>query len=98
MVAREQQVRLRAARRPCGWRYGPGVVTASMVQPCAGDDLAVGERAVGPELGIVAGIEPRRLADIERTRGAVRPFGKHQRTGRRLDAAAPPANDRGGCG
>ena len=52
----------------------------------AGDHLAVGQRAVGLELGIVAGVEARRLADIERSRGAMRPFGEHHGPGRRLDS------------
>ncbi len=54
----------------------PGVVTASMRPAVAGDDLAVGERVVGPEVGVAAGVEPWPLADIERTRAAVRSFGK----------------------
>ena len=44
----------------------------------AGHDLAVGERAIGPEIGVVAGVEARRLADIERPRGPMRPFGQHR--------------------
>ena len=57
----------------------PGVVTASMRPAVAGDDLAVGERAVGLEVGVVAGVEARRLADIERPRGAMRPFARAPR-------------------
>ena len=63
----------------------PGVVTASMVQPSPAHHLAVGERAVGPEVGVVGGVEPRRLADMQRARGAVRALGQHLRAGRRLD-------------
>jgi hypothetical protein len=49
------------------------------------DDIAIGKRAVGPELGIVACIHARGLADVERSRGTVRAFGQHQGPGRRLD-------------
>ena len=52
----------------------------------AGDDLAVGQRAVGSEIGVVAGVETRRLAHIERAGGAVRAFRQHRRAGCRLDA------------
>ncbi len=51
----------------------------------AADHLAVGERAVGPEVGVVGGFEPRPVADMQRARGAMRAFGQNQRAGRRLD-------------
>ena len=44
----------------------PGVVMASSVQPSPLHHLAVGERAVGLEVGVVGGLEPRPVADMER--------------------------------
>src|SRR5260221_12713053 len=51
----------------------------------ASNDLTVGERAVGLELRLVTGVEPRRLADIERTRGAMGSFGENDGAGRGLE-------------
>ncbi len=51
----------------------------------AGNHLAIGERTVGTEIGIVAGIEARGFSHVERPRGTVRPFRQHQRAGRGLD-------------
>ena len=42
----------------------------------AAHHLAVGERAVGTKIRVVAGVEPRRLADMQRPRGAMRAFGQ----------------------
>ena len=76
----------------------PGVVTASMVKPLPLHHLAVGERAVRPEVGVVGALHARRLADVELARRPVRTFGQHQRAGRRLHRRHAPANDRDGCG
>ena len=53
----------------------PGVVIASMRPAVAAHHLAVGERAIGPEVRVVRRLHARRLAGMERTRGAVRAFG-----------------------
>ena len=90
MIAREQQIGLleRESHVVCGVAGRRDRLDG---EAPAGNDLAVGQRAIGPELGVVAGIEARRLADIEGTRGAVRSFGQNQGPGRRLDPG-----DRGG--
>ena len=48
--------------------------------------LAVGERMVGAEGMIAAGIERIVLADMQGAGGAVRAFAERARAGRRLDA------------
>ena len=63
----------------------PGVVMASSVQPSPLHRFAVGQRAVGPEVGVVGGFHPRPVADMERPRRPVRAFGQNQRAGRGLD-------------
>ena len=63
----------------------------------AAHDLAVGERAIGPEIRVVARLHARRLAGMERTRGAVRAFGIDGRAGRGLDRRARRANGRDAC-
>ena len=52
--------------------------------PRAADDLAVREGAIRLKLGIIAGIEPRRLVAADCTCWPVRSFCQHQGTGCRL--------------
>ena len=52
----------------------------------AAHHLAVGERLVGAEIGVVAGVEARRLADMQRPRRPVRSLAIGPGAGQRLDA------------
>ena len=63
----------------------PGVVERFDGPAVARDHLAVGERDVGPEIHVAAGIEPARLADVQRPRRPVRAFGEDRGAGRGLD-------------
>ena len=51
----------------------------------AGHDFAVGERDVGAEIHVAAGVEPAGLADMQRPRRAMRAFGINRGAGRCLD-------------
>src|SRR4051794_23346542 len=87
MIPREQHLRL--AQRE-------GHVVCSMSRSSdrfhgpagALDDVPLREPTVGPELDIVARLEPCALADIELARGAMRPFPEHDRPRCRLDASS----------
>ena len=51
----------------------------------AANDLAIGERAVRLEVGVVGGIRAGAVADMQRPRRAMRAFGEHGRAGRLFD-------------
>ena len=51
----------------------------------AADHIAVGERDVGAEIHVGAGVEPARLADMQRPRQAVRALRENLRAGCGLD-------------
>ena len=61
------------------------MVIASIGPVVAGDDLAVGERAVRFEIHVRAGVEALRFADVQRPRCAMRAFRQNNGAGGRLD-------------
>ena len=64
----------------------PGVATASMVQPAPRTTSPSASARSGRKSVSLLASSPRRLADIERSRRAMRAFRQHGRAGRRLDA------------
>ena len=63
----------------------PGVVSASKSPTVAAYHFAVGERHVRTEIHVGGGIEPSRLADMQRAGQPVRPLRENFGAGRRLD-------------
>ena len=51
----------------------------------AADRIAILERGVGTKVHVGRGVEPARVADVQRARQPVRPFGKNRGAGRGLD-------------